>query len=123
MPQFWCPSCHQFYSETGYCPFDGARLSIPPDAISYPVKAISAHEEIDAVALALHASEQNAAYEQRVVGGSVLRRKFCDRMASEFGNVEAVAPRDDLPQRIERAQLGVNPLLSSLPFGLVHHFQ
>jgi serine/threonine protein kinase len=28
--KFWCSSCHQFFAEEGFCPFDGNKLSIPP---------------------------------------------------------------------------------------------
>ncbi|MEZ4401494.1 MAG: serine/threonine-protein kinase [Kofleriaceae bacterium] len=85
MPQFWCPSCHQFYSETGYCPFDGARLSIPPDAVSHPVVAVSAHNDaLDAADLVQQAADHAAVYD-RLVGVTLDGRYQIERKIGEGG--------------------------------------
>jgi len=34
--QFWCTGCNQFFAEDGFCPFDGNRLTVPPEAITGP---------------------------------------------------------------------------------------
>ena len=84
MPSFWCPSCHQFYGEAGYCPFDGVRLSIPPEAVSQPARAISAHDG-EAAVLELLRPESSAAVYERLVGQTLDGRYRIERKIGEGG--------------------------------------
>jgi serine/threonine protein kinase len=81
--QYWCPTCHQFYSEAGYCPFDGGRLSIAPEAVSHQPRAISAHDGEDAVRALLQA-DSGAMYE-RLVGQTLDGRYLIERKIGEGG--------------------------------------
>ncbi len=84
MAQFWCPNCHQFYTEPGYCPFDGARLSIPPEAVSQSARAISAHDG-DAAVLQLLKPDHQAQIYERLVGQTLDGRYLIERKIGEGG--------------------------------------
>ena len=83
MSRYWCPNCHQFYGDAGYCPFDGTRLSISPEAVSQSARAISAHDGEDAVR-ALLQPEGQAIYE-RLVGQTLDGRYLIERKIGEGG--------------------------------------
>ena len=46
MSKYWCTRCNQFYSEAGFCPFDGTALTVPPTEVAQPptMRAMSASE-------------------------------------------------------------------------------
>jgi serine/threonine protein kinase len=82
--RYWCSNCHQFYTEAGYCPFDGARLSISPDAVSaHSARAISAHDGEEAVKALLQANTGEQ-YE-KLVGQTLDGRYLIERKIGEGG--------------------------------------
>ncbi|HUQ08563.1 MAG TPA: protein kinase [Kofleriaceae bacterium] len=84
MSRYWCSNCHQFYSEAGYCPFDGARLSISPEAVSaHSARAISAHDGEEAVKALLQANSGEQ-YE-KLVGQTLDGRYLIERKIGEGG--------------------------------------
>ena len=78
---------------------------------------------IDRDFLGFNDAEQDTVHEQGLVRRTILGGILDDSVRGEFGNIQVRPPGNDLPSRVERAQLGINPLSSGLPFGLVHHFQ
>ena len=75
-PQWWCSSCHQFFVDAGFCPYDGQRLQPPPDAIvtqPAPVHAVSAHDDDLASALASMMPADHKAVYERLVGQTLDR--------------------------------------------------
>src|SRR5205814_641601 len=70
--------------------------------------------------LGFNDAEKLPADEETVICRAVRGWKFFDRVAVQRREIEPIAVTDDLPSRLKRAQTRIDPLLSGLPFGLVH---
>ena len=101
MAQYWCPNCHQFYGDAGYCPFDGARLSIPPEAISQSARAVSAHDGDAAVLELLRTDNNQQAIYERLVGQTLDGRYLIERRPSRApSNSTTPMPRNGVSPSI-----------------------
>jgi serine/threonine protein kinase len=88
--QFWCSTCHQFFVEAGFCPYDGTQLAQPPTQLTGPqssqpetLRASSAAEGSHEAALAALGPPRND-YD-RLIGTTLDGRYHIERKIGEGG--------------------------------------
>ena len=89
MAKFWCSSCHQFFDEEGFCPFDGNKLSIPPPSVAPStqpdtLRAASAASSSDQAAVLEKLTSSKNDYD-RLIGQTLDGRYYIERKIGEGG--------------------------------------